>query len=313
MRNVVFGFLAGCLLGLPATASGTLTERAASASAPFERGSFLALGALEGMLQGQYRHGIGRGFGMITRIRNRSLVNRAPAPREADTFRGIIETFLADLDAARAVLGETDPSRAEPFELDLASVFFDVNENGQADPGEAATEIIGAMIRRRGQQPDPETQPLVVRFDGADHAWLTAYTHALSATAETVLAFDPTPVFADLMKMQAALADLPEIENTFDQADLTAKLAESWQAVLGDVEAVLDGRLLLAHPLVGQGVGINLRTWLDNPSALDPIGWIHGHDALPYLARGPLFGRENWLEFQRLSGGRGFAFGFYLN
>ncbi len=36
----------------------------------------------------------------------------------------------------------------------------------------------------------------VIRFDTADVAWLSAYTHFLSAFSETALAFDPEPVVA---------------------------------------------------------------------------------------------------------------------
>ena len=52
--------------------------------------------------------------------------------------------------------------------------------------------------------------------------------------------------------------------------------AEGWQAILADAEALLDGRLLVPHPLLPPDMGINLAAWFDDPSSLNPIGWLHG-------------------------------------
>lgn len=496
-REIVMGAVAAAFVAAPLAAQDqppTLEMRRAAANGPFEVGMYQSLSAIEGMLQQIYRYGIGQGFGMFLQFQTGDLRNPAPAPRQADTFRTIMQDFANDLDAARMTLAQTDPDRATAFVIDIKELWLDVNANGRADPGESVSQIIGpAVSGRRGRVQIPDG-PIEVRFDGADHAWLTAYTHMLSMSAEAVLAFDPTPVFADLMAAEAALSDLPEIPNTYDldairaeittlrakldendgkmqdmqaarkvvqeqlneaiiaqntaddsetktqlseevrrlreqlespaynvrplrqsrrflnqqlaaanaklppdpqnpTADLSARmaeqramqwgdtrnavyallevlrqppdkdriarveghlrgmlsqnrlfwekvvletdddhewvpnpmqtsamgvtvdaeLAETWQKILDDTTAVLDGRLLVPHPLLSPDVGINIAAWFDDPSSLDPVGWIHGRAAYPYLARGPKITRGNWFALQRLTGGNGFLFSFYLN
>jgi hypothetical protein len=88
---------------------------------------------------------------------------------------------------------------------------------------------------------------------------------------------------------------------------------EAWQSILSDAEAVLDGKLLVPHPLLPDGVGINLRTYFDAPGALDPVDWLLGPGASPYLARGQLITDQNWLAFQRLTGGNALGFALFFN
>ncbi len=470
----------------------SLQERMSAApEGSFEAGTFQALGALERLFQNFQRYGIGQDFGQFMGMRGRDLRNSQPEPRLPETLRTILETFLADLDAARGTLAMTSPETAEPFVVDLASVWFDINRDGvRSDPEDAARVLGNALPRLRPQQEMPQG-PLDVRFDGADHAWLMAYTHAMSAAANMVLVFDPTPVFQDMVEGQALLDDLPTIENTFDaealrarialleaeqdaltkrmnevreartpldqrvrelnnafrdaedydlRAALTAErdalqerlrsepqfdmsaistnqrflrqqiraarsklpsdentirtqmqaqqmarfdearntlyalikaleqqpdaarldtavvhwramleqnrlfwrlvaletdddrewvpnpqqtsalgvtvdqtLADAWQAVLTDGEALLDGRLLIRHPLLPAGTGVSVARWLENPAPLDLVGWLHGRAAYPYLARGPQMTLESWLELQRLTQGNGFAFAIFLN
>ena len=60
-------------------------------------------------------------------------------------------------------------------------------------------------------------------------------------------------------------------------------------------------------------MGINLAAWFDDPSSLNPIGWLHGRAAYPYLARGPMITWENWIALQRITRGNAIGFSFYLN
>lgn len=475
------------------TGSPSLKERHAAAKGDFEAGAYQALMAIEKLLQNQYRYGIGQGAGVFLRVRGNQLRNPKPEPRKADTFKNIVITFNQDLEAARATLAKTNVDQAVPFVVDLSQLWFDVNSNRTIDDGEQAPKLLGRNFVRRRSNSDILTKPLEVRFDQADHAWLTAYTHALSTIAEAILAFDPSPVFADLLKMKASLDDLPVIPNTFDVSELkarlavlkgklesaekeqeernalraplakelsrlnrearlekddekkrvlrkkanevntqlrkpefdtfsvnrqvsalkneiraveakipgevseanarrtevralltaqygetanalyallkvlrqppkkahianveshmramfsqnrlfwqkvvlekdddrewvpnpsqtsalgitvSAELAETWQMNLDDAQALLDGRLLIPHFLLPADVGINLAAWFDNPSALDFVGWVHGHDALPYLARGPRITQENWLALRRLTAGSPFGFALFLN
>ncbi|MEM7719624.1 MAG: hypothetical protein AAF222_10515 [Pseudomonadota bacterium] len=490
---LLVAFLASTLVaGAGKANADTLQDRIAAApDGSFEAGTYQTLASLERLLQGMQQYGIGQGFGQFMGVRGRDLVNTRPDTRAPDTFRTLLDTFLDDLDAARTTLGETTPDTAEPFVADIGSLWVDINRNGQEDATEGAARVLAmALPQRRGQADVPDA-PIEVRFDGADHAWLTAYTHVMSATANMVLAFDPTPIFADLLAGESQLADLPTIENTYDPEALQAEIdrlkveqdrlkalaneigerraplserlralsgeirqaeddttkatlqaerdalndrlrndpaldqravsrslrftrqqmnaieaklprdpsdpraemraaqmaqfneprnaiyalikaleqqpdgdrlaqaerhwremlrqnrlfwdlvaqetdndrewvpnatqtsalglqvtqdvADAWQAVLADGEALLDGRLLIRHPLLPEDVGVSVARWLEDPTPLDIAGWVHGRAAYPYLARGPMMTAESWLELQRLTGGNGMGFAIFLN
>ena len=86
-----------------------------------------------------------------------------------------------------------------------------------------------------------------------------------------------------------------------------------WLAALAEMQAVLDGRLLLPYPVVPGDAGINLGRWFDDPSAVDLVGWIQGGDALPYLETGEVISGEAFQRFSALFGGRGLLFALLLN
>jgi len=95
--------------------------------------------------------------------------------------------------------------------------------------------------------------------------------------------------------------------------EIDPKAAQTWMMVLGDAEAVLQGNLLIPHPLMPEGTGIDLAAYIENPSNLDVAGWIQGTAAMPYLAQGPRISAQYWHAFTRVSGGRAGLFAFYFN
>lgn len=471
-------------LGTPVEAPKSLFERVQAANTPFEKASYQTLSAVEGLMQGFYEYRIGWGTAMFFRGRNRGWTNPQPTPRQPDSFRNIVLTFLEDLDSSRETLANVTPDTAQPFVLDAKSLWFDLNKNGSLDRGEEGVNYVTSLLGRRAARDIPEG-PIEIRFDRADHAWLTAYTHVLSAQAEAVLAFDPTPVFKDLQDSVAALSEVPTIKNAYDPEvvnaeiekftaqkeelkveidarrakqkelrdqvsdlrkqqkttadetlkaelaqqikalreqqrspevspatlsresrlidrqiraakaklnndnrglnidtaevrdvhnglyallksleqepdktrvaaveqhframlkhnrifwaevaketdndrewvpnseqmnafglEVSATTADIWQSILQDAEDVLDGKLLIQHPLLPKEYGINLAAWFDYPSPIDVTGWIHGRASYPYLAKGPKITLANWLAFQRATGGNGFGFAMFLN
>lgn len=88
---------------------------------------------------------------------------------------------------------------------------------------------------------------------------------------------------------------------------------EGWQNILIDVEAVVEGKLLIPHPLLPEGYGISLPSYVDNPAPLDLVGWISAIDLYPYAAKGPLTTMQNWRAFQRLTFGNAGTFALFLN
>jgi len=93
-----------------------------------------------------------------------------------------------------------------------------------------------------------------------------------------------------------------------------AGTSAAWLAVLSDIEKVLDGDLLLPHPILGEGIGLNVALYLDNPAPIDISAWLHGHGAVAYLQAGPTLSDESWNAFDRLVGrGNGLLMAVMLN
>ncbi|MCW3782753.1 hypothetical protein [Defluviimonas salinarum] len=453
----------------------------------FELGMLQTLRAVEKALQTRYEYGVGQNLRMVPVFRIGPVVDINPRPKLAapDTLSRIVETFLADLDRARATLSAAG-AKAQPFELTLQDLWFDLNADGQRAAGEGAVELLAPIVLGRvgriALQDGTLAAPITIRFDEADHAWLMAYTRMLGGFGNLFLAFDPTAALEDMARARAALAEAPEIENFYDmdqvaadiaaleaqRRDLDARLepledqlkplrerqrelveamhtatdetakqalkaeldplleelrtlnearnalfrdqqmiraelesakarlpgrdtlpkpgmepefdtllvvltalrqqpdparlaaarddwramiaenrrfwaaltaetdddrewipnpsqsaalpvtlppgvAEAWQAILADAEAVLDGRLLVPHPLLPPGYGIDLSAYIEDPAPIDILEWIHGKGAYPYAAKGPRISAQSWRAFERLTAGNAGGFALYFN
>ncbi|MGP6088152.1 hypothetical protein [Antarctobacter jejuensis] len=449
--------------------------------AEFELGAMMTLRAVEIALQERYRYGIGD-VSWVPILRLQTIaINPEPEAASPETLGTVVRGLVANLEAARGAMPEDS---VEPFELVLRDVWFDVDGDGQRGKGEDALTILPPVLLGgwAGVAAMELDTSVAVRFDTADHAWLTAYTHFLSGLAEAVLAFDPAEPIRRFAERNAALAAAPIIESRDNlkanqkkavQADIArlsderekvlarlratnarrrelrkaiaqleerarssadagairaheewvakqalldalgnnedwdrltvingelavaeANLAElerpvddenwkddfidfqpsfdaiyialealqqepdkihakavkrhwtamiqqnrrfwaaldaetdddrewipnprqksvfglevsyevsrAWLSVLDDAEAMLNGTLLIPHPLLPKGYGINLSAWFDDPSDLDLVAWVHGTGAYPYAARGPRISARSWTVFQRMAGG----------
>ena len=475
--------------GLKATIEHLSTDVAAHG---FEIGMLQTLRAVEKTLQARYEYGLGQRLAMLPLLRldTGGLNNPSPKPSNPGTLSDIMQGFVADIATARASLEGAQPAGIEPFEMTLGDIWFDINANGTREEAESAMTTLGAVVlgRRAYQEfasSELARQPLTIRFDRADHAWLLAYTHMLSGFGNLFLAFDPEPVLRDLKSGRDALKDAPEIPNFYDldavrteiealqveksrtqeqldairaqikpiagdikslrarvsqtddetkksnlqaridvqqaglevlrreerqlwrtsqlvlneiaaaqsklapgtgdvqrmllqqqpafdaiyvaikalsqepdkariravHAHLSAmvannrvfwtrlagetdndrewipnatqvsalpltippRLAEGWQNILLDIEAVLEGKLLIPHPGLPEGYGISLPAYVDNPTPLDLVNWLHGIGAYRHAARGPLLTNQNWQTFQRLSLGNAGGFALLFN
>ena len=90
-------------------------------------------------------------------------------------------------------------------------------------------------------------------------------------------------------------------------------IAESWQAVLADAEAVLAGDLLLPHWRLGDGAGVNLARLLQDPPDFDLIGLLQGYSLAPYAERGPVIDGAALRRFDEMTGGNSPLFAIILN
>ncbi len=448
----------------------------------FELGLLGALRSIERTLQTRYEYGMGDGLRTMPVLRL-ELGPRNPNPKAptAQTLSDIMRNVLGDLETARGYLNQAAETDAiTPFRLTVQDIWFDVNANGSRDAGEDVIDALGPILlgpwvmREMGRNGALE-EPITVRFDAADHAWLTAYTHMLSGIGNLFLAFDPAPVLQDMTDKRAMLSDAPQIENTFDSVALNAEIdalrrqvvslqarmdllraredvlsqkardlrsaeprdegalkaanqdlrqlraekirplrteirslradiaatraklapseggarfegfrtdidafyvllaalrqqpdaeriaatrahwlsmiahnkvfwaalsqetdnveewvpnpqqtsalelrvdedmAQGWQDILEDAENLLEGRLLLPHPLLPAGTGISLKAYADNPGPLDVLDWVHGIGAYGYAAKGPMISAQRWRAFQRLTGGNAGGFALFFN
>lgn len=87
----------------------------------------------------------------------------------------------------------------------------------------------------------------------------------------------------------------------------------TWLLVLSDLQAMLEGKLLVAHWAFPEGSGIDIGAFLDKPAPIDLIGWAHGIDALPYARKGPTLSGGNWRAFESLLSGNSLLYALYLN
>ena len=143
-------------------------------------------------------------------------VLRLPVPPNpnADPFspaliKVLFENLREDMALSQAALDAV--SGDATLELDLTTLWFDINMNGIQDTGEGLIGFLsGATMSRRQAAAMQETLPenLPVKFDAADVAWLNAYTHLLSGLSELVIAFDPTEAITKVLETNQQMMDL---------------------------------------------------------------------------------------------------------
>jgi hypothetical protein len=92
---------------------------------------------------------------------------------------------------------------------------------------------------------------------------------------------------------------------------ITDERVAVWLGALDDFDAALDGRKLIPHWRMRQG--INLRRVLEEPRPFDLVHWASGAAALPYLEEGEIISSESWAVWERAFGGDFLLFAVYLN
>ncbi len=91
---------------------------------------------------------------------------------------------------------------------------------------------------------------------------------------------------------------------------VNAEMVAEWRSFLDDLDALLRGRKLLGHWRVAGGSGVNLSRVFTQPREFDPVLWIQGSAALPYLETGEVVDRRSWDRLQRVF--RGEFMGFFI-
>jgi len=92
---------------------------------------------------------------------------------------------------------------------------------------------------------------------------------------------------------------------------VTEERITAWLGVLAQLDAALDGKILVPHWRFDKG--INLAKVFEEPKSFDLVLWFTGPAALPYLADGPVMSSEDWNQASRIFEGNFSAYAFYFN
>ena len=187
--------------GLAATEAALSAVADPDATQAFALGGVRFLRAIEVTLQTRWRLGINAERTELPILRLPVPPNPSPEPFAPEAIEALFARLVDDLAAARAPLdGITDSDRVE-LPIRLADLWFDINLNATRNAGEGLAEVAGLVLTGR----PAELDDAVVHFDTADAAWLSAYTHFLSAFAELVLAFEPRDQIARVIEASRAM------------------------------------------------------------------------------------------------------------
>jgi hypothetical protein len=187
---------------------GPTETRLASLPAPtseelFALAGLRFLGGVEAALQLRWQTGIRSDWSELPILRLPIPENPAARPFEPADFTTLLTGLDADMDAARAALTQLGDA---PFALEvrLADLWFDIDMDGTRGEGEDIASVAGLTLGGARMIVEPVADP-VIRFDTADAAWLTAYTHFLSGFVSTALAYDPEPAIRRVLDSSAAI------------------------------------------------------------------------------------------------------------
>ena len=161
------------------------------------------LGGVEAALQLRWQTGIRADWSELPILRLPIPENSAARPFVPADFTSLVTGLDADMDATRTALTQLG-DRPFALEIRLADLWFDINLSGTRDEGEDIASVAGLTLGGGRMIAVPVADP-VIRFDTADAAWLSAYTHFLSGFAATALAYDPEPAIQRVMDSSAAI------------------------------------------------------------------------------------------------------------
>lgn len=161
------------------------------------------LGGVEAALQLRWQTGVRADWSELPILRLPIPENpgaRAFAPQD---FTALLVGLDARMEGSREAL---QLLADKPFALDIrmSDLWFDINLNDVRDEGEDIASVAGLTLGGGRMMAVPVEDP-VIRFDTADAAWLSAYTHFLSGFVATAQAYDPEPAIQRVLDSSAAI------------------------------------------------------------------------------------------------------------
>lgn len=196
----------------------TATEtRLASLPAPtdadrFALGGVRFLRSVEQALQLRWQTGLSEPLTLLPFLRLPIPENPAPTAFDPSAIASLFKNVSLGMDAARAPLSKIAPTADFGVEISFKDIWFDINANSARDSGEDLLAVMGPMIMGwQWDARDPATPAPVIRFDAADAAWLSAYTHLLGGLSDMILAYDPTDPITRITDARTAMLTLGTI------------------------------------------------------------------------------------------------------
>ncbi len=176
------------------------------------------LGGVEDALQIRWQTGVQADWSELPILRLPIPENPAASAFTSADFTTLVSGLGARMDEARGALGSLG-TQDFALEIALGDLWFDINANGTRDEGEGVSDVAGLTLGGAGRMGMQAVNDPVIRFDTADAAWLSAYTHFLGAFVSLTQAYDPAPaidrVLGATAKMEAMWGTTPPT-NAFD-------------------------------------------------------------------------------------------------
>ncbi len=201
------------------------------------------------------------------------------------------------------------------------------------DPTEAIAKVLSsnqAMMDLRG---NAQGMNIIDAFIGGGAGgfggWIDQFAMVYGALNQQPIAENTRAAHAHFLEMIAQnklfwAAVNAETDNNLEwipNATQTAALgftlpegaAESWQAILGDAEQMLNGELLVSFWRISPAGGVNVQKMFENPPVVDIVDWFQGAGLLPYLERGPTLSSRNFRQFERMLSGDTMLYALLFN
>lgn len=175
----------------------------------FALGGVRFLRTVEGALQLRWQTGLSEQMTMIPFLRLPIPENPSPVAFDPAAIATLFKTVSVGMDAARAPLADITLNADFGVEISFKDIWFDINSNNSRDKGEDLLDVMGPMIMGWAwDERDPATPAPVIRFDPADAAWLSAYSHLLGGLSDMILAYDPTAPITRINDARTAMTKL---------------------------------------------------------------------------------------------------------
>ena len=198
--------------GLAATESRLAALPAPSDADRFALGGVRFLRAIEGALQLRWKTGLSDQLSMLPFLRLPIPENPDATALDPATIATLFKNVSSGMDSARAALADIPANADFAIEITLSDLWFDINTNNTRDDSEDMLSFAGPMIMGFAwSERGPATPAPTIRFDGADAAWLSAYTHLLGGLSDIILAYDPTIPITRTTDARTAMASFGQL------------------------------------------------------------------------------------------------------